>query len=183
MRLFIAVPIPDTFKTALQILLAPYDLPETKIIPQENLHVTLHFIGEYPAGNVPGLMEQLKILAGKISPFYLHLEEIAPGPKLKNPRLIWARFRKEPAFNALVRTVCQALKTTPDHPEYIPHITVARFRKNILVPPNLPVTKPETSLKLQINSLAIWESTLGSLHPSYKIIASFPFRGLIPENL
>lgn len=183
MRLFIAIPVHYQIKEALQPLLAPYNLPETKFIPLENLHITLHFIGEYPSENLPVLTQNLKALAEEIKPFPLTLQEIAPGPKLKNPRLIWARFKEEPAFKALALGVCQAIQTKPDHPKFIPHITVARFQKNKPIPRNLPITKPVKNIELMATSLAIWESTLGSPHPTYKIIADFPFLAGEPENL
>ncbi len=112
--------------------------------------------------------------------FTLNLECLEPGPKPKSPRLIWARFAAHPAFTELCTAVTTQLGVKPGSQDYIPHITLARFRKDVPKPIELPVINFKTQqISLPVNSLALWQSELKSPHPVYRILVMYP---LIPAN-
>lgn len=175
-RLFIAAPVPANLKAIFRQHQPSFTSEAVRFIPEANLHLTVHFLGEVPAEQVPAITQALQEVASSHLAFSLQLQCLEPGPKPKAPRLIWARFRPHPAFAGLCAAVfAQLAIRSPDHADYIPHITVARFRKDAPRPVHLPVLKlTEAQITLPVASLALWQSELQSPHPVYSILAEFP---------
>lgn len=91
-RLFVAAALPPALVDSLQEQLQHFSHPALRFMPRENLHLTLYFIGQVPREQLPLLQRQIGRVASRHQPFTLQLEQIEPGPKPKNPRLVWARF-------------------------------------------------------------------------------------------
>ncbi|MGV3585847.1 MAG: RNA 2',3'-cyclic phosphodiesterase [Adhaeribacter sp.] len=174
MRLFIAAPLPENALTALQTQQAHYAQDSVRLVPAPNLHLTLHFLGETPEAALPTLSQTLENIAAELPAFTLTFKEIAPGPKLKSPRLIWARFYEHPAFTQLARIIQEKLNSPSDHPgEYIPHITVARLKKDKPQRLALPTIQNIKFPEFVVKSFCIWQSELASPHPRYSIVKEF----------
>jgi 2'-5' RNA ligase len=178
MRLFVAIPLPETHKTALRPYQQIYRNKIIRFIPEENLHLTVHFIGEINEEALPGLKEKLARASAAHPPFTLVFQETAPGPKPGSPRLIWTRFEEHPVFSALSTTICQELEAAPGaYGKFIPHITIARFRKDRGKVPGLPILRDPDIPDLEASGFALWQSQLQSPHPVYSILADFPLTG------
>ena len=178
MRLFVAVPLTDAHKAAIRPYQRVYRNKNVRFVPEENLHLTLHFIGEVPGETLPLLLDKLSLAAAGQQPFTLTFLETAPGPKPGHPRLIWTRFEEHPAFAALSTAICQALEAAPGaYGKFIPHITIARLRKDRGPLPHLPVLQDPVIPDLEVNAFALWQSKLQSPHPAYSILAEFPLPG------
>ena len=174
-RLFVAAPLPENVKQQLKQYITAFHAPEVRFVPDDNLHLTLFFIGNASPDLLPEIEAKLAAIAAEAKPFELELHNLEPGPKPKNPRLVWARFVMHPAFTELSQQVTAALAHNPEVPlKPIPHITLARFQKNVPTPV-LPEVKPEEPVKLEVTELALWQSKLGQPHPVYTILRHFPF--------
>ncbi len=174
-RLFIAVPVPDGLQNFFQEQQALYPNSALRFVPNANLHLTVHFLGETPVEKLEHIIAALQKVAVNSEAFTLHLECLEPGPKPKSPRLIWARFAAHPAFTALCTAITTQLGVKPGSQDYIPHITLARFRKEVAKPTELPVVHLKTPpISLPVNSLALWQSELKSPHPVYRILVMYP---------
>jgi len=174
MRLFVAVVLPDSLKEALRIYQQEYKSEAIRFIPEENLHLTLHFLGDTPEPSVPVLLEKLQVVAQRNKAFTLTFQETAPGPQLRSPRLIWTRFREHPDFTSLATDLAQALEAAPGaHGKFIPHITIARFRKDLPKPQNLPVLPDLVIPDLFVQKFSLWKSQLQSPHPHYSVLQDF----------
>jgi 2'-5' RNA ligase len=179
MRLFVAVPLSEAHKAAMRPYQQVYRHHLIRFVPEENLHLTLHFIGEVAEENLPRLQEQLARTAAVQQPFTLTFRETAPGPKPGSPRLIWTRFEEHPAFAALSTAICQALGAAPGaYGKFIPHITIARLRQDRGKLPPLPVVRDKVIPDLGVSTFALWQSKLQSPHPVYSIVADFPLTGV-----
>ncbi|AMM52319.1 hypothetical protein TH61_15555 [Rufibacter sp. DG15C] len=177
LRLFVAVPLPQTLKDYLVQARGVYDVPGVRAVPEENLHLTLFFIGNVPASQQTFILEELKRISEVNDPFTLILEQLEPGPKPKSPRLVWVRFQENEAFTNISRALTQALAATPPKQEkFIPHITVCRLKKDARPAKNLPIYKPEREIAFPVQSFALWKSTLGSPHPIYTVVQEFALR-------
>jgi RNA 2',3'-cyclic 3'-phosphodiesterase len=177
-RLFVAVVLEKWLKDALQASLPAYAHEAVRFVPRQNLHLTLHFIGNVPTSQVPALQESLRHIAAGFAPFRLRLQEVSPGPSPGHPRLIWARFAPNEAFETLSRALAEAVgqsRNQPQHP--IPHVTLARFRKDQPKPPRLPVLQDWQVPEMEVNSFALWQSHLGQPHPQYEVLKTFPLDG------
>jgi len=174
MRLFVAVSLPDIIKEAIKEYHQVFKSEAIRFIPAENLHLTLHFLGDTPEAALPDLQEKLKLVAQRNQAFTLIFQETAPGPQMRSPRLIWTRFQEHPVFVRLATDMVQVLEAAPGaHGKFIPHITIARFRKDLPKPINLPVVREETIPNLEVRTFSLWQSQLQSPHPVYTVLENF----------
>ena len=131
MRLFIAINLSQEMRESLIDLQNDwYDSGvRGNYSPEENLHLTLAFIGEYPdAGQV---MDALKSV--RFTPFPLALEGVGAFGDLW-----WAGLTDSPALSALAKRVRHALATAGipfDRKRFNPHITLLRRASVGKMPP------------------------------------------------
>ena len=174
-RLFVAATLPETLKQELQEQLQVYDHPAIRPIPRENLHLTLFFLGNVPVQQLSTIKQSIREVSQRHQPFVLDFECTEAGPKPKQPRLIWARFAALPAFEALSHDLTQALADEPPKKQKtIPHITLARFRKDKPVPNNLFTVTEKEPLQLHVPAISVWQSELASPHPVYSVLETYP---------
>jgi 2'-5' RNA ligase len=171
-RLFVAAPLPEEVISTLEAYLPPYEVPGVRTVPTENWHLTLHFIGNVPNSQVPEIIARLPEIAATAASFTLKLLRVSPGPNKKMPRLVWAQFAEDKAYEKLVRstTIGLGAKMEKQHP--IPHVTLARLTKDH-PPRNLPVTAARENLNLEIKEIALFESELRQPHPHYSVLDRF----------
>lgn len=122
MRLFIAVRLSPEMKSALtKAQRAMYDRgARGNFTPEENLHLTLAFIGEYPSADA--VMDALSGVT--FTPFELALDGVG-----RFGDLWWAGLRESAALTAVVRRVRRALAESGipfDRKRFAPHITLLR---------------------------------------------------------
>lgn len=170
-RLFVAARITAIIKAQLQELLLPFGHPSIRFLPEQNLHLTLYFIGNVPLTQLPHIQQQVRQAVAQQQLFILDLDCLEPGPKPKSPRLVWARFKPSLPFERLSRQLTPA---PVREQKAIPHITLARFRKDMPKPTSLPPVYPEQPLQLAVDSVALWQSELASPHPVYTVLENYP---------
>ena len=122
MRLFIAINLSDELKTALiNAQNAMYDRGvRGSYSPEENLHLTLAFIGEYP--DAEAVMDALTAVT--FAPFTLSLDGIG-----RFGDLWWAGVKDSASLTAAARRVRRALAENGipfDRKRFLPHITLIR---------------------------------------------------------
>ena len=122
MRLFIAVNLSPEMKNALtDAQRMMYDRGvRGRFTPEENLHLTLAFIGEYPSADA--VMDALASVT--FTPFELRLDGVG-----RFGDLWWAGLRESAALTAVVRRVRRALAEHAipfDRKRFTPHITLLR---------------------------------------------------------
>ncbi|WP_181306366.1 RNA 2',3'-cyclic phosphodiesterase [Rufibacter sp. XAAS-G3-1] len=177
-RLFVAARLPEEVIAYLGQARQAYEDPSIRAVPEQNLHLTLYFLGNVPATEDTYIRQTLAQVAQRHQPFTLTLEQLEPGPKPRSPRLVWARFQKNTAFSQLSQDLTQALSPVPPKQEkFIPHVTLCRFRKEGAVPRDLPIVTPPQEVRYPVTSLALWQSQLASPHPIYTVVEEFPLGG------
>ena len=122
MRLFIAIQLSNEMRSALtDAQSAMYDRGvRGNYSPEENLHLTLAFIGEYP--NAEAVLDALR--AVRFAPFRLTLDGVGCFGDLW-----WAGVRESAPLTALARGVRRALAEAGipyDRKRFSPHITLIR---------------------------------------------------------
>ncbi len=91
-RLFIAIPIPHEIKQQLsQEILSDKTFSDLPIrwVPAKNLHITLKFLGDTPAGSVLSLIKAIQNTAAQTEPFPIRLEGAGIFPNSQAPRVVW----------------------------------------------------------------------------------------------
>jgi len=127
-RLFVAIEFPPQVSAELARLRPPA-LPGVRLSRQEQLHLTLHFIGE--AGIAPVAAALQEVIA---APFGLRLDGLGQFRASGGGHTLWAGVEGNDELLALHAVVAQALAVTDylrDARRYRPHVTLARCRPEV----------------------------------------------------
>jgi 2'-5' RNA ligase len=129
LRLFTAIDIPADVKAALSALLDRLrPLAKLSWIPQEKLHITTKFIGEWPDEREARLDELKRALASVKAPAPVDIVVRGLG---RLPRVLYAAVEPNDALTALAAATEQAVGGRVEDRAYRPHITLARSRKPV----------------------------------------------------
>jgi 2'-5' RNA ligase len=164
MRLFLAVVPPQRIRR--EVALAVRDFARRgagRFVPQENLHLSLQFLGETPPEAVPSIQEAAESSSSLRSPFELSWGGLGAFPELSRARVAFLEVHSEnDQLLSLVSAVKKSLRRAlPDKPELVDqrpfraHLTLARFRQ----PPDLGFLE---EMKREFAPLS-WRSTLDAL--------------------
>lgn len=133
MRVFLAVAAGDAFAAALSSRLdgARRLLPLAWTRP-EQWHLTLQFLGEWPAAPLAALQEACAGLEPG-PPFVLGPGPLGAFPDLRRPRVLFLHLRDDGQAAALAeRLRAEVARVWPDGPQdtrpFRPHLTLARVR-------------------------------------------------------
>ena len=137
-RLFIAMPVPAAYYRLLGALQQYYrDYTGIRWVPENNLHVTVFFIGNIASSNIPEIAIVMRDCLTNVSPFTLKFKSVILKGSGKHPGMVWAMFDKNDNFTALANALDHKLRplgaTPARFPEPVPHITLARIR-NMEIP-------------------------------------------------
>lgn len=130
-RLFTAVPIPDHNTPLLHEM--GRSLPNAKAVPQEQIHITLRFIGEVEGSVFKDIRESLEMV--KTAPFRVSIRGVGHFPPRGKPRVIWAGLEPKEGIIKLKRQIdtrLSACGVAPDPRKFSPHITLARLNNTPL---------------------------------------------------
>ncbi|MDP1663122.1 MAG: RNA 2',3'-cyclic phosphodiesterase [Phycisphaerales bacterium] len=109
-------------------------LPPHRLIPAEQLHLTLAFIGDTRPKEVRGIKESVDRSCAGLRPFTLTAQRIITIPTPDDggpPRLIAAATDAPPTLLEIQRRLAQRLtkpKKNGRRPRFLPHLTLARYQ-------------------------------------------------------
>jgi 2'-5' RNA ligase len=141
-----------------------------RVVPPENLHVTLAFLGSRPAAELPGVLRVLGAAAAVADPPRLEVD------RYRETRSVGMLVLRDPtgAASDLARRLHADLERLgvyrPEARPWLPHLTVLRFRERPRLRPRLP------DLGWVSSDAAAF---LSRLHPSgarYEVLESFSLR-------
>lgn len=171
-RLFVALELPLPVRDAL--LAAMGGVAGARWQTDEQLHLTLRFIGEvdrHQAADITAALGRVRV-----PPFQMALAGIGTFDRRGRVDTLWVGVTPQAEVTALAKRVDAALARVDIAPEtrtFLPHITVARFGRdmgNIGGFPALPLpTTPFT-----VAGFALWESRLGHDGADYRVIERYP---------
>ena len=133
LRLFVAVDLSEDVRKALGRLqsdLRQRELSGLRWVRPEGVHLTLKFLGETPAGNVPAIEGALATALLGTEPFRLALG--APGTfgGRRGPRVVWLDItgdvQRLRGLQAAVEGAMVGVGFAPEERQYSPHLTLAR---------------------------------------------------------
>ncbi len=126
-RLFVAVPLPETVRTQLALLQS--GLQGARWIKPQNIHLTLRFIGEVPndvANDVDAALAEVSAPA-----FALQLDGIGNFGRGKRPHALWVGVVPSKPLMHLQAKIESALVRAglaAETRKFSPHVTIARLR-------------------------------------------------------
>ncbi len=103
---------------------------DVKAVEEENIHITLKFLGEIPEERTARVAELVKGIAFK--PFTLDFKGVGVFPSPSRPSVVWAGVAGEATEMLSVFTTLEkgltALGFEPERRPFQPHVTLCRVR-------------------------------------------------------
>jgi 2'-5' RNA ligase len=127
LRLFVALPLPDSVKRSLEPLTR--GLGDVRWLAPDQQHLTLRFIGEVDNGRLDEIAEALALVPG--APLEVRLDGLGHFPLRGEPRVVWVGVAKNPELVSLKRRIDRALAHAglpAETRKFAPHVTLARIR-------------------------------------------------------
>ena len=156
----------------------------------DGMHLTLKFLGNIPAGNVPPLLECVRGFTRDHRPFSLSLAGLGMFPNRRKPRVLWAGVGGDlDALASLQQTAedaINALGYPPEQRPFRPHITLGRPRRSVSdgqlarIGAVVSALAPPQPVGWQVESVDVMRS---ELHPSgarYTALGSTPLKSPPP---
>ena len=132
MRLFIAVPLPENAAAALNNCTKPLrEKKNVRLVPKQNLHCTILFIGEKSESECKSIIETIKEIREHLSAAEISVNRLVLFPSgTRKPRVIAAAVDSaNQGLQVYHRIFCRELGMLKVK-NYHPHITLARLRQN-----------------------------------------------------
>ena len=172
-RLFVAIRPPGEIRDLL--IDAMHDSPELRWVADENLHVTLRFIGEVERP----LAEDIAAALGRIHSgrFELGISGVGMFDQ-RNGGALWAGIQPKAPIAALaakVERACQAAGLEAERRAFHPHVTLARFGRQSRPRAAAFIERKRalTSPPFAVDRFTLFESRLSRHGASYDEIASY----------
>jgi RNA 2',3'-cyclic 3'-phosphodiesterase len=182
MRLFVALSIPSEVRENIASLVRTLRRTDSKPrwVNPENLHVTLKFIGEVESQLIPAICEALVAIRAA-QPLTLALRTVGFFPNARRPSVAWIGIEAPPTLAILASDINRLLTPLGIQPEtqpLVPHLTIARFKKNPLSPAlqaEIEKWKDHSFGHFTTAEIRLIESRLKSSGAEYTTLRSFPF--------
>ena len=174
LRLFVALLLPDEAITSLVQWQAAElaGRPGLRIVPAENLHVTVAFLGGRPAGDVEKIAGLLRETAAEARPPVF--EPVRYRETRSVAMIVLGDHEQRGAW--LAERVFEGLEQLGvyqrEQREWLPHVTVARFRDRPRLSPPLPPLEQVMS-----SEVAVMMSRLRPSGAEYEILESVSLGG------
>ncbi len=102
-----------------------------KPVEDHNLHITLRFLGEIPAGLVEDIYANI-LARLRFQKFRIRLVGVGAFPSVTRPRVIWVGVREgSEILERLYREIEGGLRRLgfrPEREQFVPHVTLARIK-------------------------------------------------------
>jgi len=173
-RLFVAIRPPEPIRDLL--IDAMDDSPELGWVKDDNLHLTLRFIGEVerPLGDdVAAALARIRA-----APFALAIAGIGRFDR-RNGGAVWAAVEPRPAVAALaakVERACVSAGLEPERRAFHPHITIARWNRRSAAFADALVARNRglASDPFEVDCFTLFESKLSRHGAHYEEIMRYP---------
>ncbi len=166
LRLFVAAYPPPEIAVALLASLGQLDLPPGRLVPPEQVHLTLHFIGETPVAMIDSIVETVRHAARGMDSFALTPWQLITLPKRPPVRLVAAETDRPAALMELQRRLAR----NPRHnagDRFRPHLTLCRLGPATkLAALEVPLGVPP----FLVETIALVRSTLDPLGAYHEVV-------------
>ena len=172
MRTFIAIDIPDNITSKIITFQKSINDEGIKLVNKDNLHLTLMYIGEISEKQLLDIKNKLSKI--KFKKFKAEVNGIDSFRRGNNVGVIIATIKDgNETLLELYNTIALKLNDVKQEHSFIPHITIARIKKNNQVWKLLEETKTKNFGYFTIHSIKIKESILTNTKSIYKTLDEF----------
>jgi len=185
MRCFIAVALPAPVRKLLvqvQEALRRADA-HVKWVEEENLHLSLKFLGDLDEDAVATLKGALSIEALQWPAMELTYEGIGTFPERGVPRVVWAGcagdLPKLAALAGAVERCAEQVGVPRERHPFAAHLTLGRVKSDRNVKRLMSAIDNQRRVPLgkdQVREFVLYKSTLTDQAPLYEVMAAFPLK-------
>ena len=181
-RLFVAYKIiPDQgFLSGFRKLKSSMRMHQIKWVEENNIHITLKFLGETDEQKIPLIEDILRRRASQQSGFTIRLSGVGVFGSRHDPRVIWTGIEPYEALSGLMREMREDFIPAgypADRQNIVPHLTLGRIRQlndRILFQQSLDQCRHLVSEPIKLEKIILFESILRKEGPLYKALKEYP---------
>ncbi|HEX5398596.1 MAG TPA: RNA 2',3'-cyclic phosphodiesterase [Verrucomicrobiae bacterium] len=192
LRLFVAIAIPDSVRNEMirvQQELKPLALGDVRWVNPEQLHLTLKFLGNVPAGSITEVKHSLAEACAGVRPFHLRANGVGFFPNARSPRVVWAGIEDDEnvlaGLQVQVERLLAPFTEKPGAESFHAHATLGRFQKYRR---HKTEGLLQRALKLgghvfggwRVEEAGLFQSELSSNGARHTRVAVFPFDAKLP---
>ncbi len=162
LRLFVAIYPPPELSGELLGALQSHALPEHRTVPAEQVHMTLHFIGDVPAKQLDATIESVQRATAGISAFDLTVQRLITLGQRGRARLVAAETDRPPGLLEIQRRLVTRLACSPRRDpsdRFRPHLTLCRFKT---ATKRIALDSPLETEPFRVQQVVLMKSTLRS---------------------
>lgn len=171
-RAFVAIEIDRDIQNSLGSLINQINktsLGSVKWTPNQNIHLTLKFLGDVETWELTSINQLLRNVANQSQSFTAVITRLGAFPTPNNPRIIWIGLEAPQTLFHLARTIedsARNLGFDSERRSFTPHLTLGRVRPGItgIQQDQLAWTLRSISLPkydpIQMNSITLFQSIL-----------------------
>ncbi|HLO42119.1 MAG TPA: RNA 2',3'-cyclic phosphodiesterase [Phycisphaerales bacterium] len=175
-RLFVAVyPPPETAARMLAVL-PDLALPPHRTPTPEQVHMTVHFIGDVDTRQFEEVSESVARSAAGLNAFVAFPRRLISLPREGPARLVAVEFDPEPTLLEIHRRLVHRLARSRKQRErgrFLPHMTLARFTQPT---PVEPVVRTVDHSPIPIDEVCLVRSTLHAAGAEHSILGRWKLR-------
>ena len=135
---------------------------------EENLHITLRFLGNISYKDLTAINETLENRLRAFEPFSIDFKEPRLFPHFRKPKVVAALIPANDALLALAQQVEQAavdVGLEPETRQFKGHLTLGRCHKAF--PKRIKIESMDPSPALPVNAISLYQSILSESGPTY----------------
>lgn len=171
LRLFVAAYPPPESVAAWGKALRSLDLPPHRETPHEQVHLTLHFIGDTDKRQLDEVIESVRRSASGLSVCSLDVDRMITLPERGPARLIAAAAKPHPTASELHERLARRLARPGKRREtFLPHLTLCRFD----VPTLNHLDQVIAPVAFRVEEIVLVRSVLGPGGAAHAPVARIP---------
>lgn len=171
-KIFISINIPSKTKKRLFLATEKWQNLPIKWIKEDNLHITLFFLGYIETEAIPEICQKVREACEKKDIFDLDFSKIELAPNIDDPQYVWVSGEPSEELRSLHEEIEKALGIFySSKKSFRPHITLGRLRKKKWVElEKKPDISQSLSFVIPVESIDVMASDFGEGDSEYSII-------------
>jgi len=183
LRCFIAIEIPETIKKSVADTIDSLKKSgsDVKWVSEENIHITLQFLGETEESLIPDIKGALDKILAPYSSFYIRITDVGCFPSGKRPRVIWVGMEESKSLINLYEDISNEMVKFGYKKEergFTPHVTIGRVKSNRNMGEllsRLEEFKVADFPDFEVRNIKLMKSELKPSGAKYYTLAEIPF--------
>ena len=175
-KIFIEIEVPNQVKKRLIEKTEKWKNLPVKWMRQENLHITLVFLGYVDESVMPDICLKVSEAAAKSESFDIYFDKIEIGPSLEKPQMVWFSGQTSEELKNLYESVEKELDIFQTGKKtFRPHITLGKIKKGKWESlKEAPVIDEKFKVSISVDNLLVMESGGEEGGEEYHVIESCP---------